>query len=248
MSTTVTTKRKPSTPSSTQYRVSFREKWDMGQGEMFLRYGLLALMLVISVGPFIWQLSTSLKGVGDDIYSFPPSLIPTDFTFENYASVTRTIPVIKYAWHSLLIASGSIVSNVLFATLAGYAFGVMKFRFKGLFLALILSTLLLPAEVTLGHAVPAVQLRVGSTHRGRRHHDRSPANPRAVRRDAEAVLQGSGVRSRQGLRIRKPQSGPCSRGQDCGSFSRQIRELGAVAVALPKCICGPSPKRGTGRR
>lgn len=147
MSTTTTGKRKVSTPLT--YRVSFREKWDMGRAEMLIRYGLLALMLVISVGPFVWQLSTSLKGPLDDIYSFPPSFIPQDFTVENYAAVTRTIPVIKYAWHSLLIASGSVVSNVVFATLAGYAFGVMKFRFKGLFLALILSTLLLPAEVTL---------------------------------------------------------------------------------------------------
>ncbi len=121
----------------------------MGRAELFIRYMLLALMLVISIGPFVWQLSTSFKGPLDDIYSFPPSFIPADFTVENYAAVTRTIPVIKYAWHSLLIASGSVVTNVFFATLAGYAFGVMKFRFKGFFLALILSTLLLPAEVTL---------------------------------------------------------------------------------------------------
>ena len=41
------------------------------------------------------------------------------------------------------------MTNVVFSTFAGYAFAQMKFRGKGLFMAIMLSTLLLPGEVTL---------------------------------------------------------------------------------------------------
>lgn len=40
------------------------------------RYLLLIFVVIISIGPFLWQLSTSLKSVNENIYSFPPHLIP----------------------------------------------------------------------------------------------------------------------------------------------------------------------------
>lgn len=116
---------------------------------LVLRYLLLTLLVVVSVGPFIWQLATSFKGKTEDVYAFPPQLIPAHPTVQNYVEVTQVVPVLRYAWHSLLVASGTVVCQVLFATMAGYALGCMRFRGKKLVLALLLSTLLLPGEVTL---------------------------------------------------------------------------------------------------
>lgn len=113
------------------------------------RYGLLLFATAIVIGPLLWQLSTSFKGPGDDIYNFPPNLIPADPTLENYVRVTDTVPVIRYAWHSLLLATGSAVSNTVLATLAGYALGCMRFRGKIIVMGILLSTLLLPGEVTV---------------------------------------------------------------------------------------------------
>lgn len=113
------------------------------------KYALLIGVLTIMVFPFLWQLSTSLKGAGENIYDFPPSLIPAEPTLSNYAEVLRTIPVFDYAWHSLLVGVGTVLTNVVFATLAGYALGTMKFRYKWIILAIFFSTLLLPGEVTL---------------------------------------------------------------------------------------------------
>lgn len=118
-------------------------------GGLILRYVLLIFMLLISVGPFVWQLSTSFKGNGEDLYAFPPNLIPANPTLSHYASVARIIPVYQYAFHSLLVGIATVVSNVLFATLGGYALGSMNFRGKRWVWMLFLSTLLLPGEVTL---------------------------------------------------------------------------------------------------
>lgn len=118
-------------------------------GGLVGKYALLFGVLAIMVFPFLWQMSTSFKGAGENIYDFPPTLIPEQPTLSNYAEVFRTIPVLDYAMHSLLVGVGTVITNVLFATLGGYAMGTMKFRFKWIILAIFFSTLLLPGEVTL---------------------------------------------------------------------------------------------------
>lgn len=118
-------------------------------GGLALRYILLIVVLIIAIFPFLWQLSTSLKGAAEDIYSFPPNLIPSEPTLEHYKTVANTVPVVRYAWHSLLVALGSVVSNTLLATMGGYALGCMRFKGKWVVMAIFLSTMLLPGEVTL---------------------------------------------------------------------------------------------------
>ncbi|MFE2773173.1 carbohydrate ABC transporter permease [Microbacterium resistens] len=113
------------------------------------KYALLVVILGIMVFPFLWQLSTSFKGPAENIYDFPPQLIPAEPTLDNFAEVFRTIPVLDYAWHSLLVGVGTVLTNIVFATLGGYALGCLKFRGKGIVMAIFFSTLLLPGEVTL---------------------------------------------------------------------------------------------------
>lgn len=129
-----------------------RRAFDMRRptlGGLIFRYALLVLLVVVSIGPFLWQLSTSLKSRSEDIYRFPPNLIPADPTLAAYRSVNRLIPVYSYAFHSLQVAVATVISNVVLATIAGYAMGIMRFRGKRAVMALFLSTLLLPGEVTL---------------------------------------------------------------------------------------------------
>lgn len=118
-------------------------------GGLIAKYGLLVVILAITVFPFLWQMSTSFKGATEEIYGFPPSLIPSTPTFANYEEVFRTIPVLDYAWHSLLVGTGTVITNVIFATLGGYALGCLRFRGKGIVMVIFFSTLLLPGEVTL---------------------------------------------------------------------------------------------------
>ncbi|MDO5671352.1 MAG: carbohydrate ABC transporter permease [Actinomycetaceae bacterium] len=118
-------------------------------GVLVLKYVALIGVLLLCVGPFVWQLSTSFKGKTEDLYTFPPTLIPQHPTLDAYGEVMRTIPVFNYAWHSLLVGVATVVSNCVFALLAGYVISCMSFKGKALVLGLILSTMLLPGEVTL---------------------------------------------------------------------------------------------------
>jgi len=117
--------------------------------EKALRYLLLAVVLLLTIGPFLWQLSTSLKGPAEDIYTQHPSLLPASPTLDNYAKVARTIPVWDYAANSLVVAAITVLGNTLGATAAGFALARLRFRGARIALGLFLATLVLPGEVTI---------------------------------------------------------------------------------------------------
>ncbi|WGD37878.1 carbohydrate ABC transporter permease [Lysinibacter sp. HNR] len=117
--------------------------------QKIFRYVLLAFVLFITIGPFLWQLSTSLKGPAEDIYTGTLSFIPSDPTINNYTRVLDAIPVLKYIVNSLIVAAFAVGGNVFFSTIAGFAIARLRWRGRKFLLGLILATLILPAEATI---------------------------------------------------------------------------------------------------
>jgi ABC-type glycerol-3-phosphate transport system permease component len=111
-----------------------------------LRYVLLLAVLVITVGPFLWQLSTSLKGRTEDIYTFPPHLLPRHPTWGNYTGVADIIPVWNYALNSLTVAVTNVATNLIGASLAGYALSRLRFRGRRTATLAFVLALLVPLE------------------------------------------------------------------------------------------------------
>lgn len=114
-----------------------------------VRYLLLFLMFLLMAGPFLYQLSTSLKGPDEDIFSYPPTLIPESPTLSNYAAVGEAIPVWRYIANSLIVSIASVVTNCALAAMAGYALARLRFRFKGLVFGAFLATVIIPFEVIM---------------------------------------------------------------------------------------------------
>ncbi|MEU2433780.1 carbohydrate ABC transporter permease [Streptomyces sp. NPDC007861] len=127
-------------------RTTPRRTWVRHRGAA-LRYTALVLMFVVLVGPFVWQLSLSFKGVGDDLYTRPPQLVPSDPTLGNYAEVTRLVPVLRYLLNSTTVALISVAANVIGATCAGFALARLRFRGRGAALSVFVVALLVPAEI-----------------------------------------------------------------------------------------------------
>jgi ABC-type glycerol-3-phosphate transport system permease component len=113
------------------------------------RYLLLLFVLVISIGPFAWQVSTSLKGPSESIFAFPPQFIPESPTLDNYRAVLSALPVGRYLLNSSFIAVGAVVGNCLFGAMAGYAMARMQFRGRQVLFALMIATLIIPFEVIM---------------------------------------------------------------------------------------------------
>ena len=114
-----------------------------------LLYVVLALWLVISLFPFYWTAVSSLTPVGK-IFSYPPSLLPTDLTSANFSSLVTYVPTVwRNLLNSFILASCTPLVAVFFNSLAGFAFAKFSFKGKRLLFALIIGTMLIPAVVSL---------------------------------------------------------------------------------------------------
>lgn len=111
-----------------------------------VRYVLLLAVLALTVGPFLWQLSTSLKGPHEDIFSSPPKFLPGRPTLDNYTRVAQTIPVWDYALNSLKVAAANVVTNCVGAALAGYALARMRYRGRRAATLAFILAMLVPVE------------------------------------------------------------------------------------------------------
>ncbi|MFJ5259949.1 carbohydrate ABC transporter permease [Streptomyces sp. NPDC088387] len=114
--------------------------------ELVLRYLLLLAVLALAVGPFLWQLSTSLKGPTEDIFGSPPRFLPGDPTLHNYERVADTIPVWDYAFNSLKVAAANVVTNCVGAALAGYALARLRYRGRRAATLAFVLAMLVPVE------------------------------------------------------------------------------------------------------
>lgn len=111
-----------------------------------LQYILLILVFILLVGPFLWEISLSLKGTGDNVYAVPPYLVPKTPTFDNYLQVFRQVPVFKYMLNTLIVAVISIAGNVIFSAMAWYALGRLKWHGRGFVFALFMASMVIPLE------------------------------------------------------------------------------------------------------
>ncbi|MEU5343165.1 carbohydrate ABC transporter permease [Streptomyces sp. NPDC020766] len=114
--------------------------------ELALRYLLLIAVLALTVGPFVWQLSTSLKGPTEDIFSSPPKFLPSEPTLHNYERVAKTIPVWDYAFNSLKVATTNVVTNCVGSALAGYALARLRYRGRKVTTLVFILAMLVPVE------------------------------------------------------------------------------------------------------
>jgi len=113
-----------------------------------LRYVGLTLIALVTTGPFLWLLSTSLKGT-EDIFRFPPTLLPSRLNLENFVGVWQSVPLGRYLMNSLLVAILTAAANVLLASLAAYPLARLQFRGKSFVFLAILATMMVPEQVIL---------------------------------------------------------------------------------------------------
>jgi multiple sugar transport system permease protein len=112
--------------------------------------GLLALaaLTAVFILPIIWMVTTSFQA-GEKMFQLTTEWIPSVWHPENYPNAMGRAAFPLFFRNSVIVSAAVMVGNLVFCTLAGY--GLAKYRFPGarLLLLLILSTLMLPLEVTL---------------------------------------------------------------------------------------------------
>lgn len=109
---------------------------------------VVALGSVIFVIPFFWMISTSVKST-DLVYLFPPVWIPDEFHWENYREAWQRLPFLTFYSNTLFIVMANLLGTLLSSSLVAYGFARLRFRGRDLLFLVLLSTMMLPSQVTL---------------------------------------------------------------------------------------------------
>ena len=113
-----------------------------------LNYLLLCLIAVVALGPMLWMLSSSLKSP-NEILRYPPTLIPEDIRWDNYAKVFQLQPFTHQFTNSVVIMALVTVLTILLSVPAGYALARVKPIASGAIFLVLLSALFIPPEATI---------------------------------------------------------------------------------------------------
>ncbi|PZF80878.1 carbohydrate ABC transporter permease [Jiangella anatolica] len=118
------------------------------------RPGAIAFdVLVLVVGllmaaPLVWLFAASATEPGE-AFTLPPKWLPSPFSTENYSRVLELMPFGRMALNSLIVAVISVGGSLLVAVLAAYAFSRLSFTGRDKMLVVMLSALMVPAQLTI---------------------------------------------------------------------------------------------------
>lgn len=108
---------------------------------------VLAIWAILSIFPFYWNLIAAFLPV-DQIFSYPPKLLPTTVTGHNFSDLAGAIPTLwQNIGNSLILAVAIPVANVFLSTLAGFAFAKLEFWGREVLFYAVVATMAVPALI-----------------------------------------------------------------------------------------------------
>lgn len=111
-------------------------------------YIILILGALSMIMPFLWMVMLSLMS-NEQIFSYPPSLIPKPLIFDNYINVFNSIALKRYFFNSFFVSTLTTIGQVLISAFAGYAFARLEFKFKEPLFIMLLVTMMVPPQVNI---------------------------------------------------------------------------------------------------
>ena len=110
------------------------------------RHAVLVLVSFVMLVPFYWVLKTAITN--ENIYAYPPGVLPKDPHLFNFVDVWYLIPFPRYLLNSVVVSAIAVLGNVIFNALAAYAL-TRPFPGRKAVLALFLSCMLIPFQATI---------------------------------------------------------------------------------------------------
>lgn len=113
-----------------------------------ISYIILISGVIVTLLPFIWMISTSLKHPGA-VYEMPPKLIPISFQWDNYSEIVRRVPIKTYFFNSVFVAFMVTAGTLITSILAAFAFSRLKFWGRDIIFSILLGTMMVPGEMLI---------------------------------------------------------------------------------------------------
>jgi len=117
-------------------------------GRPLIKYTLLFLVSFIGLLPFYWMVSCSFK-TNENMFLMPPQWFPHPVNWSAYGEAWKAQDFTRYFLNTAFVAIAITAGNLLLGSLAGYSLSKFRYFGRGLLFLLILSTMMLPLEVTM---------------------------------------------------------------------------------------------------
>lgn len=117
-------------------------------------HAFLIAAVIALAGPFVWELLTSFKSLSEST-TVPPTVLPSKWHASNYGSVFSGIPFSSMLVNSVLNALARTAAQLLFCSMAAFAFAWLEFPGRKVLFGLFLSVLLVPSQLLV---IPQYQI------------------------------------------------------------------------------------------
>jgi len=113
-----------------------------------LLYAVLSLSSVVMLAPLAWLVAASIKGP-DDLFHylfFPPI---KNFSLYNFRKLFGEIPFLRFLMNSFFVTGATVLVQLFFSSLGGFALAKYEFRGKRPIMVIMLATMMIPGQVML---------------------------------------------------------------------------------------------------
>ncbi len=109
-------------------------------------YTLLTLVCLVTLVPIVWLIAATTKRT-DEMFSFP--FFSPHPTTQNYFDLFAKVPFLRYFMNSAFVTCATVMVQLFFSSLGGFALAKHEFKGKGFITGLMVATLLIPGTITL---------------------------------------------------------------------------------------------------
>lgn len=106
-------------------------------------YTILSIGGLLMLFPFFWMVVTSFKPL-EETRAYPPTIVPKNFTFENYTGIWSQYPFRDWLINGFIISASATVGILISCTMAAFALARLRFPGRALLFYVVLGTIMLP--------------------------------------------------------------------------------------------------------
>ena len=120
------------------------------KGHKFFAYLGVILVAILVILPFFWMVVSAFKSQRE-LFAYPPTFFPKVWKVENFieAASRGSISFWQMFLNTMKIAVPSTIFNIIFSSLAGYAFARVKFPFRDTIFMCFIAAMMVPFAITL---------------------------------------------------------------------------------------------------
>lgn len=113
-----------------------------------IMYVVLILICAIFLIPLCWMIVTAFKS-SYQTYNELDKFWPDPWTIQNFKDIFLTTPMLSFIKNSVIVTSTSIIGTLLSTTLAGYAFGRLKWKGRDAVFMVVLIAMMIPSQAIM---------------------------------------------------------------------------------------------------